>query len=293
MPGTETGATAHATNTAVSLGDYWKNSGTFNGYVLRCSTAGTTGGTEPTWNPVEGATETDGTAVFTYEKEHVIADVTNGKVPQEDSWGLDIEIEVDASPVQETNIDNTGVYTVNHEEGSITFDADQGASVITSPTYHRVLNASIDIKPGAGEIILIEGAKARNDVNVQMSDTVYYRLYGQVGKDPRLAAYWDQNGGPFPIGTELEMGVRTYKNTRDLETHANKVQTIAAHPSPGSKDIGYEVKELEWTGDGAYNEPIRLKDSWGNRLCIHLKENNKFTGGNEASALLYGKKYKG
>jgi hypothetical protein len=296
MPGTEGGATEWSASATVTAGQYLKNTGAFNGFVLRVQTGGDLGGTEPTWAPVEGDTVNDGTAVLVYEKAHVIVDVTNGKIPQEDTWPYDIEIEVDSSPVQETNIDNTGVYTTNHEEGSVTFDVDQGAAVITSPSYYRVKNADVNIVPGEGEVILIEGAKARSDKNVNMKDTVYYRLFGKIGQDPRLNVYWDQNpdgpAGPYPAGVEVEMGTRTYKTIRDMETHANKVHTISAHPSAGNRDVSYEVKEMEWDGDGAYNEPIRLKSSWGSRLAIHLQNNTKFTGGNEASGLLYGKKYK-
>jgi hypothetical protein len=49
---------------AKSSGDYVKPS-TRNGYVYKCTTAGTTAGTEPTWPTTPGNTVTDGGAVWT------------------------------------------------------------------------------------------------------------------------------------------------------------------------------------------------------------------------------------
>lgn len=58
-----------AASTAYSLGDYVRrltgDTGGNGGRVFKCTTAGTTGGTEPTWNVGNNATTTSGTAVFT------------------------------------------------------------------------------------------------------------------------------------------------------------------------------------------------------------------------------------
>lgn len=51
-------------STAVTVGQTTVPN-TSNGRMYRCSTGGTTGGSEPTWGTVEGGTTTDGTAVWT------------------------------------------------------------------------------------------------------------------------------------------------------------------------------------------------------------------------------------
>lgn len=53
-----------ARNTAVSLGDTIIPA-TPNGHMYRCTTAGTTGGSEPSWTTTQGGTVNDGTAVWT------------------------------------------------------------------------------------------------------------------------------------------------------------------------------------------------------------------------------------
>ncbi|PLX46180.1 MAG: hypothetical protein C0609_01210 [Deltaproteobacteria bacterium] len=58
------GAQARANSTAYSLGDFVQPS-TANGYVYKCTTAGTSAGSAPTFPTILGATVTDGTVVWT------------------------------------------------------------------------------------------------------------------------------------------------------------------------------------------------------------------------------------
>ena len=58
------GLTAAPRSTAVSVGMI-RRPGTSNGHGYICTTAGTTGGSEPSWNTSAGSTTTDGTAVWT------------------------------------------------------------------------------------------------------------------------------------------------------------------------------------------------------------------------------------
>ena len=58
--------TAWEASTAYSLGDIVvPTAGLENGFRYECTTAGTSGGSEPTWPTTEGATKTDGTVVWT------------------------------------------------------------------------------------------------------------------------------------------------------------------------------------------------------------------------------------
>lgn len=56
-----------AATTAYSLGN-WAVATTFDGNIYECTTAGTSGGTEPTWNTGLGVTTTDGTVTWTAYK---------------------------------------------------------------------------------------------------------------------------------------------------------------------------------------------------------------------------------
>lgn len=65
-PSTWLATTVYAANT---LGDAktgsWVRPTTPNGAIFRCTTPGTSGGSEPTWNTTPGATTTDGTVTWT------------------------------------------------------------------------------------------------------------------------------------------------------------------------------------------------------------------------------------
>lgn len=57
-------ATTWASATAYTLGDYVEPT-TPNDYIYECTTAGTSGGSEPTWGTTEGGTTADGTVIWT------------------------------------------------------------------------------------------------------------------------------------------------------------------------------------------------------------------------------------
>ncbi len=55
-----------AATTAYALGDVIRKTGTYALYTYKCTTAGTSGGTEPVWGtPTIGGTKTDGTVTWT------------------------------------------------------------------------------------------------------------------------------------------------------------------------------------------------------------------------------------
>jgi len=70
--------------TAYSVGEtIMPTSGNLNGRMYRCSTSGTSGGTEPIWPTTTGGTVADGTAVWTemtpsFQAETVFSEVTGG-----------------------------------------------------------------------------------------------------------------------------------------------------------------------------------------------------------------------
>lgn len=64
QPSAPATATAWLATTAYVLGD-WVEPTTPNGFVYKCTAAGTSGGSEPTWPTTEGGTVVDGTVTWT------------------------------------------------------------------------------------------------------------------------------------------------------------------------------------------------------------------------------------
>ena len=65
---------AAARSTAYSVGNVRKPA-VANGWWYRCTTAGTTAATEPTWGQTQGGTTTDGTCVWTADITPIVTHV--------------------------------------------------------------------------------------------------------------------------------------------------------------------------------------------------------------------------
>ncbi|MGA8849705.1 MAG: major capsid protein [Dehalococcoidia bacterium] len=71
--------TAWAATTAYALGDFVvPSAGLENGFRYECTTAGTSGASEPAWPTAEGATKTDGTVVWTCRYGNHLGSGANG-----------------------------------------------------------------------------------------------------------------------------------------------------------------------------------------------------------------------
>ena len=71
--------TAWTASTAKALGDrVVPTAGLENGFIYECTTAGTTGGSAPTWNTVEGGTTTDNTVTWTTRLGNHLGSGANG-----------------------------------------------------------------------------------------------------------------------------------------------------------------------------------------------------------------------
>ena len=71
--------TAWTASTAKVLGDrVVPTAGLENGFIYECTTAGTTGGSAPTWNTVEGGTTTDNTVTWTTRLGNHLGSGANG-----------------------------------------------------------------------------------------------------------------------------------------------------------------------------------------------------------------------
>lgn len=95
------GAATAATTTAYSLGDYVKPA-VSNGYYYKCTTAGTSAGTAPTWSTTVGATVTDGTVTWTVMGKISLVEDTDWTASAGGITLLDAAVITDGEEIQAT-----------------------------------------------------------------------------------------------------------------------------------------------------------------------------------------------
>ena len=285
IPASEGGGTTWSASQSVSIGGYFKPT-TPNGYVYKCTTAGTTGGSEPDW---DSDSVNDGTVVWARQEYHVICDVRNGKISDEDDdffVNKGVTISDSGTLLKESTNENPGRdYSVNFTTGLITFATTRTAPIVS---YHRVLSSKWIITPDEGEKLFVEGAEAQFDTSSLVRDTVIFEVFAQVGKDPILN-YLKESPYNLPDGYEVSLGNKVYKTKRDFIREANYYYRIPKDSGVGWRDQTEDIDVFGWDADGAYSGTIELRHSWGRRLVISLKNDTEFPG-IESTATLYGRK---
>lgn len=155
-------ASAWSTGTAKSLGDLVKPT-TENGYIYKCTTAGTTDSAEPTWPTTIGNTVTDNTATWTCWSVNVSeSEITAGNgytaggetmtniSASKDTTGTEVDVAADnitwtasAGPIATTGA--AILYNSTHANKTVVLSIDFGADYDTADGKLFQLNFENDL----------------------------------------------------------------------------------------------------------------------------------------------------
>jgi len=151
---------------------------------------------------------------YTFTSEHINwIDMTHGKVFDEDVHAEEVEhnysviIKVDNVIVNQRLpfANSGGDYTVNYENGSITFvNSQSGKTVEASYSYEN--GSTWYMRPLPGKKLSIESAEAQFSVDTIINDTIQFGAFGLVNVfAPQLV------DNPIPSGTLIPIATTRYK----------------------------------------------------------------------------------
>jgi hypothetical protein len=182
-------------------------------------------------------------------------DVMHGRLPHERKLRTAHKPVVKVNGVTKTEKDAhtlTGDYTVNYATMAVTFDGTQAGATVTID-FSEVVDSKWYITPAEGKRLRLLSAELQFSTNARMDDSFVFQGRGDVAKHWALAAYWDENDGPYPAGTMLPLGDPTvYQTIYDLICEANKAYpTIPAvkHDTPTWRDSLSDTYIYAWDYD--------------------------------------------
>ena len=231
-----------------------------------------------------------------------IIDLTHGALPFQRSLdqALHPVVSIDGVPIVEHSPESIwsgssfgnvmlgdGDYAIDYMTGRLTLK--EATSGVVTMSYFRSGSSLLRIEPPAGTVIELTKAEFQFGLDVSLRDCFIFDYTGLVGQDPRLAAMWDANGGPFPAGTRLPLSLNYYDTVLDLIAEANGALPLlrkTSNPNPSWRDIREDIQVFEWLY--AEQREITLAASWGSRLEMRF-ENDVPSDGYRAIATLYGR----
>lgn len=125
-----------------------------NGHLYKCTTAGTTAGTEPTWPLTAGGTVTDGTAVWT---EQTTA-METGTFPAEISGGAYARVPITASLANFAGTQGAGTTVASTGNSGVT----SNNAAVTWPTPTADWTPAGGIGAAAGVVVLFDASTGGN-----------------------------------------------------------------------------------------------------------------------------------
>ena len=162
-------------NTVITTADYVVPVA-YNGRLYKCTTAGTTAGTEPAWPTTNGGTVTDGTVVWTEQTTQMAA----GLFPAEVSGGSYARVAITSSLANWAGTQGAGTTVASSGSSGVT----SNNNAVTWPT------PSADWTPSgaAGLVVLYDAASSGNAWLFGVMSNVQTILNGNAAPSAAAAA---------------------------------------------------------------------------------------------------------
>lgn len=237
----------------------------------------------------EVAADSGDHTTYTLANSNVI-DLYHSKVYQEDSlldsdgnsYIVIVKVDDVAKTEQDPHYGSGGDYTINYEDGAITFLSAQSSDAVVKVTYHYATTSEFTIAPDEGTAIVLDLVECQFAEDVVFNDSVEFQPYGFV--EVFAPQYCTTNGGPYPPGTKIPLGhPLVYKSITDFQAEATRAYPM--YPALGGSNwrgapVGITV--FDWD----YLSSTRLRSDYGMEVRLKLQHDTAF-GGWYATATFY------
>lgn len=215
-----------------------------------------------------------------------VIDLVHGKVLAEDRYvaevahGYQVVVRVDdvEMTMREPYEASGGDYTVDFENGTITFESSQAGNSV-EVDYSYAAGSGFCLKPSDGKVLNIEHAEAQFSEDAVFSDGIFFEVRMPAEILEVIQGY--PAGTIAPAGTMIPVDVTKYKTFDNLVDEA-----VGAFP------VIYPITGPRGATQKRYGFPFRygtiraLQASLGVELWIYLQHNYAF-GGERTTATFY------
>jgi hypothetical protein len=217
------------------------------------------------------------------EHSHVI-DAFHGKLfaedylkdPDDNSYRVAVTVD-DVSKTEKDPHDDSGDYTVNYSQGSITFASAPANDADVRVTYHYENGSSFIVAPAPGKKLSVDTVEVQFSADVVITDSARFQVWVYAPAEVCTAMGW-------PLGTKVPYGEASiYKGIRDY--YADAMRAYPMYPALGGsgwRGMSQGMIIFDWD----YLATIVLDSAVGAEIRISLDHNTPF-GGAYATASFY------
>lgn len=215
-----------------------------------------------------------------------LIDVYHGKIFGEDflkdlnnsSYRVIIKVNDVVKTEQDPHYGSGGDYTINYDNGVITFLSELDIVDVVKATYYYAGGSGFYVRPDSGHKLNIIMAEVQFAKNIIMNDSIIFQPYGYVD------VFAPQYVGVIPSGTKIPLGDPVvYKTITDLQADAFRAYaTYPAMSASNWRGLSEELIIFDWD----YTSSTPLRADYGMEIKMSL-QHDCAAGGSYATASFY------
>jgi hypothetical protein len=221
---------------------------------------------------------------LTYQLDHeFVIDSYHGKITGEDglksaadhSYRVTVKINGTTKVERDPHLGSVGDYTINYDDGQVTFFSALDPADEVKVTYHYATNSKYTVKPTAGRKLLLELAEVQFSQDINPMDSVVFEARG-IANYFVPPAYIGNNPGQIPSGTVITLQQFVYKAISDF--HNDAFKSYPSYAAMGAPDNWRSQLQPVTVFDWDYLSATTLDSSKGMEIVVYLQHDIPYEG---------------